>query len=138
MNSINGGIAAPAGNRRRRSSGGTEYTSPRAAAIGQAQQPGFGRQLSSRVASGAITQQQAQRTQRQRQLLENSLGSDWRQQVYGGQGRIKKLRAQAQEGGLESGRAKGILQQLLEARKQALARAMTQAARKRGQQWTGG
>lgn len=120
-----------------RGSGGTTYRSKRATALGQAQQPGLGQQLSSRVASGAITQQQAQRTQRQRQLLENSLGSDWRQQVYGGQGRIKKLRAQAQQGGLESGRAKGILAQLMEARKQAIARAMTQTARKRGQQWMG-
>lgn len=132
---VSGGISAPLG--RRRSNGGTGYNSPRAAALGQAQQPGLGRQLSSRVSSGAITQNQAERTQRQRQLLQSRYGADWRDQVYGGQGRIQKLRAQAQQGGLESGRAKGILAQLMEARKQAIARAMTQTARKRGQQWMG-
>jgi len=44
---------------------------------------GIGRQLQSRVASGAITLEQAQKTARQRQTFKKAYGSDWRQNVYG-------------------------------------------------------
>ncbi|HXR30525.1 MAG TPA: hypothetical protein VN752_05250 [Solirubrobacterales bacterium] len=45
-----------------------------------------GRQLAARVASGAITQEQADRTMKQRQTLAKALGPDWREKLsVGGQ-----------------------------------------------------
>lgn len=45
-----------------------------------------GRQLQARVSSGAITQEQAQRTMQQRQTLEKALGPEWRKKLQvGGQ-----------------------------------------------------
>lgn len=46
----------------------------------------IGGQLAGRVASGALTQQQAQRTAQQRQTLKKAFGSDWRSQVFAGSG----------------------------------------------------
>jgi hypothetical protein len=43
-----------------------------------------GRQLQARVASGAITGDQAQRTMRQRQTLAKALGPDWREKLQVG------------------------------------------------------
>jgi hypothetical protein len=51
--------------------------------IAPAAQPGLGRQLSRRVASGEIDQAQAQRTAKERRELEGAYGSDWRQEIYG-------------------------------------------------------
>ncbi len=45
-----------------------------------------GAQLKSRVQSGAISGEQAQKTARQRQLLKNAFGSDWRKQIFGAGG----------------------------------------------------
>lgn len=46
----------------------------------------LGAQLRSRVQSGAINQSQAQKTARQRLLLKNAFGSNWREDVYAGSG----------------------------------------------------
>ena len=43
----------------------------------------LGKQLSSRVASGAITRKQAQETARQRQTFKAMFGPDWRTHVFG-------------------------------------------------------
>lgn len=43
----------------------------------------LGRQLSRRVASGAISREQAEKTASQRATLKKALGSDWRTQVFG-------------------------------------------------------
>jgi hypothetical protein len=53
------------------------------AGVSSNSQPGFGRQLSKRVASGAITQRQATQTARQRRTLKATYGDDWRTKVYG-------------------------------------------------------
>lgn len=51
-------------------------------AVGQAAMPGpGGRQLAAKVASGAITQEQADRTMKQRQTLKKALGPDWRDKL---------------------------------------------------------
>jgi len=52
----------------------------------------LGRQLSRRVASGAIDQAQAQRTANQRQLLKWAFGKDWRTQIGGGPGNVRLAR----------------------------------------------
>jgi hypothetical protein len=50
--------------------------------VGGAALPGpGGRQLAARVESGAITQEQAQRTMQQRQTLAKALGSDWQDKL---------------------------------------------------------
>jgi hypothetical protein len=46
-------------------------------------QAGLGKQLSSRVSSGAISPEQAEDTAHERELFERAYGTDWRQQVYG-------------------------------------------------------
>lgn len=63
----NGGTAAPPGRR---------------AAVAAAAQPGLGHQLTRRVQSGAISQDQAQQTSQQRQTLQAAFGKDWREQTY--------------------------------------------------------
>jgi hypothetical protein len=57
------------------------------AGVGGAALPGpGGRQLEARVQSGAITQEQAQKTMQQRQTLAKALGPDWRDKLsVGGQ-----------------------------------------------------
>jgi hypothetical protein len=47
-------------------------------------QPDLGHQLSRRVAAGEITRDQALRTSRQRRLLAETYGPDWRKRVFGG------------------------------------------------------
>ena len=58
--------------------------------IAKAIQPALGKQLSGRVASGAITQSQGRRTAKQRDLLNAAFGEDWRTKVFG-QGGAKGL-----------------------------------------------
>lgn len=55
--------------------------------VGGAAMPGpGGRQLAARVSSGAITQEQADRTMKQRQTLAKAFGPDWREKLaVGGQ-----------------------------------------------------
>ena len=119
----NGGMTAPEGKKRRNKG----WTAGIGVVGAQAVRPSVGVQLDRRVNSGEITQKQANQTSRQRALLRDAFGAGWRQKVYGGQGRVRRLRLQAQQGGAQSDRAKRILDQLMEARKQALERARTKA-----------
>ena len=118
----NGGMTAPEGKTRRRSK-----SSSVGLVGGLAVRPSVGVQLDRRVDAGEITQKQANQTSRQRALLRDAFGAGWRQKVYGGQGRVRRLRLQAQQGGAQSDRAKGILEQLMESRKRALEQARTKA-----------
>jgi hypothetical protein len=71
----NGGTTAPRGNRGGGQGGG------KAGVGGQALPGPGGRQLEARVQSGAITQEQAQRTMQQRQTLAKALGPNWRDKL---------------------------------------------------------
>jgi len=90
--------------------------------LGGAALPGpGGRQLAARVSSGAITQEQAQRTMKQRQTLEKAYGKDWRQQIASAAG--GKTFAQVRQGLKRNpGNAKlaALNKRLLEGRKKAL------------------
>jgi hypothetical protein len=69
---------------------------PAGPSVGQSFQAGLGRQLSSRVDSGAITQAQAKRTAGQRNTLQQAYGNDWRSKVFGNQaGNLATLRKEA-------------------------------------------
>lgn len=96
--------------------------------VGAAALPGpGGRQLAARVASGAITQEQAQRTMKQRQTLEKAYGKDWRSKISAAAG--GKTFAQVRKGLAKNpGNAKlaALNKKLLEGRKAAL-----EAARKK-------
>lgn len=73
----NGGTTAP------RQAGGGQGGGK--AGIGGQALPGpGGRQLEARVQSGAITQEQAQRTMQQRQTLSKALGPNWRDKLQVG------------------------------------------------------
>lgn len=91
--------------------------------IGQNQRADLGNQLGSRLQRGVIDEDQAERTMRERQLLEQSLGEDWRQQLFGGEGRVKRLRAEAATENEGSDRARQILEQLMQLRRDALMKA---------------
>jgi len=95
-------------------------------AIGRAEQPGLGGQLTRRVQSGALTGAQAQQTMQQRQTLKKAYGSDWRQQVFGGAGKIQQARAQLKANPNDP-RLVALNQSLLAKRKQ-----MLEAAQKKG------
>ncbi|HEX7246423.1 MAG TPA: hypothetical protein VF245_12760 [Solirubrobacterales bacterium] len=60
-------------------------------------QQGLGRQLSRRVATGAITEKQAQRTAKERQTLKAAYGEDWRDKVFGGAGKLQAARQKLAE-----------------------------------------
>ena len=63
------------------------------AGIGNAGMPGpGGAQLERRVQSGAITQEQAQKTMQQRQTLQKAFGKDWRTKVFGDRGYAQRTR----------------------------------------------
>lgn len=66
---------------------GQGATKGKGVGVGGAALPGpGGRQLAARVQSGAITQEQADRTMKQRQTLKKALGPDWRDKLsVGGQ-----------------------------------------------------
>jgi hypothetical protein len=93
-------------------------------AVGQSFQPGLGAQLSSRVSSGEITQDQAQRTAHERAQLGSTYGPLWRQKVYGGVN-LPKLRTTLAQGG--SGTAYDhnqlVYNRLMQRRKNMLTRA---------------
>lgn len=89
--------------------------------VGGAALPGpGGRQLAARVASGAITQEQADRTMKQRQTLAKALGPDWREKLsVGGQSFAevnKGLKANP-----DSAKLAALRKKLLENRKTVLA-----------------
>jgi hypothetical protein len=83
---------------------------------------GLGGQLSRRVQSGAITQEQAQRTQQQRQTLEKAFGSDWRKKVFGDRGYAQRTRS-ALAKNPQNAQVAALNQKLMERRKQMLAAA---------------
>jgi hypothetical protein len=73
------------------------------------------------VQSGAITQQQAQRTAQQRQTLEKAFGPNWRQKVFGvNVGALRRGLAGPQKGNARYGAA---YKAAIEGRKRALAAA---------------
>jgi hypothetical protein len=113
--------ALKAPKRRRLGTGGT--SAPAAAAgpaIGSAQ-PTFGPQLAARVNSGAITQEQAQRTMAQRQTFRNAYGQDWRKKVFGGTN-LTNLRTSI-AGGSATPQQGDLYKTLMANRKRLLARA---------------
>lgn len=93
--------------------------------VGGASTPGLGRQLTSRVQSGAISQEQAQKTAQQRQLLEKAFGADWRTKVFGDAGYVRRARG-AMAKNPQDPQVAALNKQLMERRQKALA-----AARKR-------
>lgn len=58
-------------------------------------QAGLGRQLSRRVKSGAITQEQAQKTAGERKTFREAFGKDWRTKVSGDRGYVQRTRLAA-------------------------------------------
>lgn len=60
-------------------------------------QPRLGRQLSRRVSSGEISQEQAERTAQERSVLAKTYGPDWRRKVYGDRGYTQRTRRQLAE-----------------------------------------
>lgn len=53
-----------------------------------------GAQLARRVASGAISQEQADRTMKERQTLKKAFGPNWRDKAFGGTGKVQQARQQ--------------------------------------------
>jgi hypothetical protein len=90
----NGGTTAPGqtGIRPARGRGaqgkGQGATKGQGIGVGGGALPGpGGRQLASRVSSGKITSEQAQKTMQQRQTLAKALGPDWREKLSAGVGK---------------------------------------------------
>lgn len=101
-------------------------------AIGNNALPGpGGRQLQARVASGAITTEQAQRTMQQRQTLAKALGPNWRDKLQVGGKSFAQVNKQLKA---NPGNAKlaALRKRLLENRSSVLAN-----ARKKGKQGGG-
>ncbi len=94
---------------------------------GQAIPGSGGRQLQSRVQSGAITQEQAQKTMGQRQTLEKAFGKDWRTQVFGDRGYAQRTR-KALSKHPDSARLAALNKKLMERRSQMLAAAQKKNA----------
>lgn len=77
-----GGTIAPAPPRGRGRQGATQGQGKAGVGVGAGGMAGpGGRQLAARVSSGAITQEQAQKTMQQRQTLQKALGPDWRDKL---------------------------------------------------------
>jgi hypothetical protein len=89
-------------------------------AIGPAVNTDLGAQLSGRVSSGAIDQQQAQQVAHDRAILEAHYGPGWRVKVFGGAGRVQRLRKDIAEHGPDELGAKARLGQLLAKRSRML------------------
>lgn len=105
---------APAAMRQRSGRGGQR------AGVGQAGMPGpGGAQLERRVQSGAITQEQADRTMKQRQTLQKAFGKDWRTKVFGDRGYAQRTRS-ALSKNPDSARLAALNKKLMERRKQML------------------
>lgn len=82
-------------------------------------QAGIGRQLTRRADSGAISQEQAQRTAGERSQLADAYGPDWRTKVYGDRGYVQRTRMAAAEDP-EDERVQALLAMLLERRRRML------------------
>lgn len=78
-----------------------------------------GRQLAARVSSGAITQEQAQKTMQQRQTLQKAFGSDWRNKLQVGGKSFAQVRAGLAKNP-DSAQLAAINKKLAEARKKAI------------------
>lgn len=105
--------------------GGGSQPAGQRGSLGNAVTPGLGRQLTSRVQSGAITQDQAQRTAQQRQTFEKAFGPDWRTKVYGDLGYAQRTRS-ALAKNPQNAQVAALNKRLMERRQQ-----MLEAARKR-------
>lgn len=120
-----GAVAAVAARRIARGGGGGgggNGGGPKGPAIGRAEQPGLGAQLTRRVQSGAIDQAQAQQTVQDRALLEQAFGPDWRNKVFGGTGVVQKARIGLKANPTDP-RQKALVEQLKKKRSGALERA---------------
>lgn len=85
MNPPGQGSARPGrGKPRGQGMGGKADTAGKAGVGGAGMAGPGGRQLAAKVASGAITQEQADRTMQQRQTLRKSLGPNWRDKLQVG------------------------------------------------------
>ena len=96
-------------------------------AIGNAVQPGLGRQLTSRVQSGAISQDQAQKTAQQRATLEQAFGKNWRVKVFGDRGYVQRTR-KVMTANPDSARAAALNKALMGRRQTMLKRAEEKTA----------
>lgn len=97
------------------------------AGVGDRAQADLGRQLTRRVDSGAISQEQAQRVAGERSQLADAYGPDWRTKVYGDRGYMQRTRLAAAENP-EDERVQALLAMLLERRRRMLEQAMEEGA----------
>lgn len=80
-----GGVLSPPPRRQGVRGRGQGSADGKGAGVAGAALPGpGGRQLQARVSSGAISQEQAQRTMQQRQTLQKALGENWREKLQVG------------------------------------------------------
>ena len=84
--------------------------------------PAVGRQLASRVKSGAIDQEQAEHTAAERRVFERQYGKDWRRIVFGDRGYTQRTR-KALAKNPESARLQALYGNLLDRRKRLYAKA---------------
>lgn len=121
----NGGTTAP-----RQAGGGQGGGGGKAGIGGQALPGPGGRQLEARVQSGAITQEQAQRTMQQRQTLAKALGPNWRDKLQVGGKSFAQVNKQLKA---NPGNAKlaAIRKKLVENRSKVLASARGGAGKKK-------
>jgi hypothetical protein len=90
-------------------------------------QAGLGKQLSSRVSSGAIDQQQAQKVATQRALLAKAFGPNWRTKVYGDAGYVGRVRKNL-SAGKDTEQNSALYKNLMQQRSKALERARQKLA----------
>lgn len=95
---------------------------PQGGAVDSAVQADLGRQLSRRVAAGAIDQGQAEKVAQDRALLESAYGPDWRVKLFGGKGKVQHAR-QSLADNPQDPQAKALYDQLMRQRASALERA---------------
>lgn len=126
--SRNGGTTAPAVDPGYSRAPAHTAQRPNANAIGSAVQPDLGQQLSRRVASGAIDQQQAEQVAHDRALLEQVYGPNWRDRVFGGAGVVRGLREDVAAHGANEFGAKAKLGELTARRKRLLDKARERVA----------
>lgn len=118
----NGGTMAPPrpARGRGRQGKGQGATKGKGVGVSGAALPGpGGRQLAARVAAGKITQEQADRTMKQRQTLQKAFGKDWRTKVFGDRGYVKRTRV-ARSKNPKNPKLAALNKKLMERRKQML------------------
>lgn len=123
----NSGITALRGRGRRRTNRIASLKAPASGGgvnLGTQGMPGpGGAQLARRVASGAISQEQAQKTMQQRQTLRKAYGADWRTKAYGDLGYVRRTR-QALAKNPSNPQLIALNKQLMQRRKYLLDKAM--------------